>query len=244
VAVGDRRFLSQSPLRGPLTEAKAHVFWTDERGIVGLRATLGKGTVVALADSYPLSNLGIARADNGLLLGNLARQLSERYQGQIAFDEYHLGFPQGDWSSLAMLKLIVAGPWRWAIGQALVVVLLGLYAGAVRFGSPRDLSRTPRRQHREFAEAAGRLLDEAGAGAISARTLYRHYRERLCRAASLDAEVDQRRLCGAVSDRWGPEMADALQQAAAAADAPVGRQNLLAVFRKLHHLVEALDHGT
>ena len=251
---------------------QAHAFWTDAQGIVGLRATLGKGAVVALADSYPLSNLGIAEADNGLLLGNLAREMSARYPGQIAFDEYHLGFPQQDWLSLAMVKLLAAGPWRWAIGQALLACLLGLYAGAIRFGSPRDLARAPRRQHREFAEAAGRLLEQAGGGALAAEALYRHYRDRICRAAALDCKPHtpsaeetahgvwglhhgetahggclphyQRELRAKVAGRCGPEAADALEQAAAAADGPVGPQKLLAVFRKLHHLVEALDHGT
>jgi hypothetical protein len=244
VAVGDRRFRPKSPLSGPLGEVKAHFFWTDARGPVGLRTTLGKGVVVALADSYPLSNLGIGQSDNGLLLANIARDLSGRYEGQIAFDEYHLGFPQADWSSLAMVKLIWAGPWRWAIVQAILVGLLALCAGAVRFGSPRDIKLARRRQHREFAESAGRLLDESGGSAVAAETLYRHYRDRLCRAASLDPDADQRRLVAAVSSRWGAAVAEALAQAAATTTGPVGRQKLLTVFRKLHHLVEKLDHGT
>jgi hypothetical protein len=247
-AGGDWRFRSKSPLRGPLAKAAPQVFWRDHRGIVGLHATLGEGAVVALADSYPLSNLGIAQADNGLLLGNLARQLSRRYPGAIAFDEYQLGFPEQEWSSLAMVKLLAAGPWRWAIGQAMLAGLLGLYAGAVRFGSPRGILTARRRQHREFAEAAGRLLDEAGADALAARTLYRYYRERLCRIAALDPELEdlpyRRQLRAAVAERCGPEMLDAFDEAAAATDHPVGRQKLLAVFRKLHHLVEKLDHGT
>ena len=164
-----------------MAKAEAHAFWKDEQGIIGLRAEFGKGTIIALADSFPLSNLGISEADNGLLLANVARELSDRYPGQVAFDEYHLGFPERDWSSLAMVKLLLAGPWRWAIGQAILVGLLGLYAGAVRFGSPQDVTRKPRRQHREFAESAGRLLDESGATALAAETLYRHYRDRLCR---------------------------------------------------------------
>ena len=140
-----------------------HAFWKDKAGIVGLRVEFGEGTIVALADPYPLTNLGISDADNGLLLANLARDLSARYPGQIAFDEFHLGFPQHDCSSVAMAKLMLAGPWRWAVAQAVVVAVLALWAGAVRFGSPRDVTLRRRRQHREFAEAAGRLLNEAGA---------------------------------------------------------------------------------
>ena len=92
MADGPRRIPPKSPLAGPLEKLAPHVFWKDEQGIVGLWAKFGRGTIVALADTYPLSNVGLGDADNGLLLGNLARELSAHYPGQITFDEYHLGF--------------------------------------------------------------------------------------------------------------------------------------------------------
>ena len=67
------------------------------------------------------------------------------------------------------------------MAQAALVGVLALWAGAMRFGSPRDIVRRQRRQQREFAEAAGRLLNEAGATSLAAETLYRYYRDRLCR---------------------------------------------------------------
>ncbi|MEN6449117.1 MAG: DUF4350 domain-containing protein [Thermoguttaceae bacterium] len=244
VSQGDRRFRVKSPLRGSLANADTHAFWKDNGGVIGLRIEAGKGTIIALADSFPFSNLGINEADNGLLLANVASKLSDRYRGRIAFDEYHLGFPEQEWSSLAMIRLILAGPWRWAIGQAFLVGLLGLYGAAVRFGSPQDVTREPRRQHREFAESAGRLLDESGATGVAAETLYHHYRDRLCRSASLDPEIDDRQLQEVVRDRWGHEFATALQEAKDAATTTVGRQRLLIIFRKIHHFVERLEHGT
>jgi hypothetical protein len=238
-----RRFSRDGPLSGPLAGLHASAFWKDKLGIVGLRVKFGEGTVIALADAHPLSNVGISEADNGLLLGNVVRELSEHYPGCVAFDEYHLGFPQRDWSPVAMAKLIVTGQWRWAVGQALVAGLLALYAAAVRFGRPRDVARAPRRQHREFAEAAGRLLDEAGAASLAAETLYRYYRDRLCRLVHLEPEADDRRLSQAVRDRSGQELGAILQQARGAASGPVSRQGLLTLTQKLHLVVEALDHG-
>jgi hypothetical protein len=261
-AGSDYRF-RQSPLRGALAEMAPKVFWKDDLGIVGVRATVGQGTVVALADAYPLTNLGISDADNGLLLGNLADQLSEQYPGSVAFDEYHHGFAERDWSPVAMAKLMLSGDWRWAVAQAVLVGLLALYGRAVRFGSPRDVAHKPRRQHREFAEAAGRLLDEAGAVSLAAATLYRYYRDRLCRLVHLEPDADDDRLSRAVHDRSGQDIGELLYMAHMAASGAttgrgfmtggrglmkggrgfVKRQELLAIARELHRVVEALDHG-
>jgi hypothetical protein len=237
-----RRF-AKSPLKGSLANSAAEPFWSDRLGTIGLRIRLGEGTIIALADPFPFSNLGIGEADNGLLLANLAREFSKVSPGKIAFDEYHLGFAARDWSPLAMMKLILAGPWQGAMAQAILVGLLALYAGAVRFGSPRDIVRKPRRQHREFAEAAGGLYDEGGATLLAAATLYRYYRDRLCRTLHLDPHVDNSRISQAVHDRSGRDIAAILDRARDAASNRVTRQELLVVTKNFHRAVEALDHG-
>jgi hypothetical protein len=239
-----RRFDATSPLKGPLANMPTDAFWRDKRGTVGLRVQVGDGTIVALADTYPLTNLGIGDADNGLLLGNIVRELFRRSPGKIAFDEYHLGFAQRDWSALAMTKLMLTGPWQWAVMQAALVGILALYAGAVRFGSPRDITRKPRRQPREFAEAAGRLLDEAGATSLAVETLGRYYRERICRALHVEPEADDTRLLQAVRDRSGAEIATVFHQAQIAMSRAVRRQDLLTLAQKLHRVTETLDHGS
>lgn len=240
---GSPRRFAKSALTGPLAGSAAQAFWTDDLGDIGLRIRLGDGAIIAMADAYPWSNSGIGEADNGLMLGNLVREFTHVSPGKVAFDEYHLGFVERDWSPVAMMKLVLAGPWRWAMVQAAVVGLLALYAGAVRFGSPRDVTRRPRRQHREFAEAAGRLYNEAGATALAAATLHRYYRECLCRALRLDPEADNAQISQAVRARSGQEIAAILDQASAAASNPLRRQELLAITQRLHHAVETLDHG-
>jgi hypothetical protein len=238
------RFDVEKPLKGPLEKMPVHPFWRDEHGLVGVRVDVDDGVVIGLADAYPLSNLGISDADNGLLLANLVRDLSDRYPGQVAFDEYHHGFAQRDASSVAIAKLVFTGDWRWAVGQAILVGILALSAKVVRFGSPRDVTLKPRRQHREFAEAAGRLLDEAGATSLAAETLFRHYRERLCRLMDLEPQVLDRTLSEAVLARSDHEIAGVLLEARMAITGGTSRPRLLAITRKLHHVVEALEHGT
>ena len=243
-AAAGRRFNSTAPLGGSLKKMPFRVFWKDKLGTVGLRVKYGQGTIIALADAYPLSNLGISRGDNGLLLGNVVRDTSERYPGTIDFDEYHLGFVQRDWSPLAIAKLTFADRWRWAMVQAALVGALAIFAGAVRFGSPRDIVLRKRRQHREFAESAGQLLNDAGALPLAAETLYGYYRGRLCRLVHLEPDADDDRLGRAVGERLGHDIDPLLREAGQAVSRPVGRQKLLAIIQKLHQVAEALDHGT
>ena len=143
-----------------------------------------------------------------------------------------------------MLKLILAGPWQGAMAQAIIVGLLALYAGAVRFGSPRNVVRKPRRQHREFAEAAGGLYDEGGATVLAAATLYRYYRDRLCQTLRLDPQLDNSRISQAVHDRSGQDIAATLESARDATSNRVTRQELLLIAKNFHRAVEALDHGS
>jgi hypothetical protein len=239
-----RRFDPKSPCRGHLEDAAPRVFWKDPQGTIGFQTEFGDGTIIALADEYPLTNVGLSEGDNGLLLANVVREMSARYPGKVAFDEFHLGFAEHDVSPVAIVKLLVSGPWRWAAIQAALVGVLALVARAVRFGSPQDVVRKPRRQHREFAEAAGRLFDEAGATSLAAATLYRYYRERICRLLLFEPQVEDRQLREAVERCAGSAVAAELRQAQEALQGSVNRQKLLAVSQKLHRVAEALDHGT
>ncbi len=122
--------------------------------------------------------------------------------------------------------------------------VLALLAKAVRFGKPQDVVHKLRRQHREFAEAAGRLFEEAGAASLAAETLYRYYRDRLCKLLSFDPQTEDRQLCEAIERRGGPAAAARLRQAQAALQGPIGRQTLLALAHDLHAVAERLEHGT
>ena len=239
-----RRFDTKSPFRRHLEDAAPRVFWKDSQGIVGLQTRSGNGMVIALADEYPLTNIGIGEADNGLLLANIVREMSGRYPGKVAFDEFHLGFAERDVAPVAIFKLLASGPWRWAAVQAALIGVLALFARSVRFGAPQDVVRKPRRQQREFAEAAGRLFDEAGATSLAAETLSRYYRERICKLLLFEPQVEDRQLLEAVERRAGSTIAAELRQARETLQGHVSRQKLLAVSQTLHRVAEALDHGT
>ena len=242
---GDQRFDLDSPLRGPLAKSAARAFWKDKQGIIGLRAKFGDGTIVALADTYPLSNLGISDADNGLLLANLARELSDRYPGQIAFDEYHLGFAERDWSSVAIAKLMLAGDWRWAVAQAALVGVLALYAAGRAIRQPA---------RRDAASRAGSTASSPKRPAgCSTRPAPSRWPPRRSFATTATGSAgwcisnrtpttsgSARRSASARAGRSPPSW----QQAQGAIAGRAGRQKLLAISQQLHRVVEALDHGT
>jgi hypothetical protein len=234
------RFDATAPLGRGLSSATAEVLWKDHDGIVAIRVPLGRGEIVALADAYPLSNRGLRDGDNGLLLANLARELAGNSSGVIALDEYHHGFVEREASPQALLRMTLTGPWGYAAAQAILVGALALIAAGVRFGRPRDVVRLPRRRQREFALAAGGLLNDARATRLAYRTLAGYYRQRLCRAVHLSCGIDDATLCRAVrksSDipiTWIPPRDDS----AARHETP-SRAELLAQVRQWQQAVES-----
>ena len=240
----DRRFDPQSPCRGDLEDGLTRVFWKDEAGAIGLQIEHGDGAILALADEYPLTNLGISRADDGLLLANMVREMSKRYPGKVAFDEFHLGFPESDVSPVAIVKLMLRGPWRWAAVQTALV-------GGARPVRPSRAVRQP--AETSFASPAASTVSSPRPPDDYSR------RERLpplpprlstaiiasgSAALAVDRTVEDRQLCEMIQRRAGPAVAAELRQAQAALRGSLGRQKLLAVTQKLHHVAEALDHGT
>jgi hypothetical protein len=118
----------------------------DEGTPVGVSWEVGRGSVVWLADSAPLLNLGLALGDSaGLAVALL--------DGQAAvFDEYRHGFG-GDsfWQAL---------PDGWAATLLLLAVagLAGMIAYARRLGPPEDLERRLRPDRAAYIESVAAML--------------------------------------------------------------------------------------
>jgi hypothetical protein len=227
---------------GALGEVSVHRFWEDSAGSIGMRVSCGSGSIIALAAAFPLTNEGIQRQDNVLLAANLARELAgPAGQGTIGFDEYHLGFAERDPSALAILKLMFADDWGWAIAQAALAGAAALGAGAVRFGQPVDVTRRQRRHHLEFAKAAGHLLHQARAWDLTLRTLVAHYRAQLCQLAGLPVNVDDAALAHVVKDRTGLNVTQFLE--GVRSQHRVNQHDLIVVANSLHAAAERMKHG-
>jgi hypothetical protein len=171
-----RRFDPNEPVAGPLADCDTQPVWADAAGVAAIRVRLGQGTILALADVYPLTNAGLHEADSPLWLANLAREMTHDDPAAIvAFDEYHAGFPYHTASGVAIARLALEEGWGPGMAQVLLVAALALYARGARFGRAHDVVRRLRRSPGEFVTAAGRLLEEAGATEEASRVLTQHY---------------------------------------------------------------------
>lgn len=126
----------------------------DQGGIaLGVRR-VGAGEVVWLADAYPITNEGIAEADNA----RLGVLLAAGAGGEIWFDEYHHGFARGG----GVIERIGAG------GQsALLLFVLGLAlllaAYSRRLGPPIQVIETPAARTMAYIDSLAALYRKAGA---------------------------------------------------------------------------------
>lgn len=198
VFTGPRRLEVDAPFAEALEVRATRSLAYDASGSLLAEGRLGEGGIVVLADPYPLTNRGLADPDNDLLLANLADWLSHGGDGWIGVDEYHHGFVAREVSPVAILRLLLSGPWALAVAQGALAAALALWAAGARFGKPRDLVRGSRRRQREFAQAAGGLLAEAHATRFLHDTLARSYRERMCKTLKLPLDVEDRELVRAL----------------------------------------------
>lgn len=235
------RFDAANPVKSnALHGATATTIWRDEDGAVLVRIKLGRGQILALGDSYPLSNLGLKDPGNAALLAAfLEATAGPQGNGTIGFDEYHHGYLQRDMSPVAMWKLLIHGGRGWGATQLIFAVALALFLAAVRFGAARDLFVRRRRQQGEFIEAAGAMLAKAGGVQLAWETMCRQYRSALARAVGLPATTPVHDLVEVAQQRGSGD----LSILATTDAARIGHRDLLHMAQRCHDAIERLKRG-
>ncbi len=133
------------------------------------------GEVVLLADAGPLRNRALRDTDAGpFALGLLAG----RYQ-RVVFEESTQGFGEGGSLGQALGEWSTRSPFGWGLWQLVVVGLLALGAGAVRFGPPRQLPGRRRRSPLEHVRALATALAAARGHDVAIGLLIEGLRRRL-----------------------------------------------------------------
>jgi hypothetical protein len=148
----------------------------------------GKGRVLVLPDPSLLTHRGLRRADNVLLLYNVAARAASG--GRVYFDEYHHGIRSG------------GGAWGYLryhhqsglLLQLLAVAAVAAWAVAVRLGPPRPTPATRAADAVDYASAVARIYQQAGVRHLLAGQLVRDFLERLTamlrlRRAAVPAEI-------------------------------------------------------
>ncbi len=157
---------------------------------------LGSGHIVFLGDPDMLSNRNITRADNMLLVYNLASLAG----GPVYFDEHHHGFTERPASVIGLVRRS-----RGAIGahMAAVGALCVILAVCWRFGRPVDPRPRPRREASEYVESLARLYQRAGAREAALKALYDAARRRLAGSARRPVALEDEQLARLGAARVG-----------------------------------------
>ena len=170
----------------------------DSAGPVALAVPVGRGRLIAVADSRAFSNESLAKSENALFLANLLAHYGQR-GGPVWFDEYHHGDVSGDvggsvWGSLgrplqlALIQSLLAG-------LCLVVLLGG------RFGPPVPLAQNAARSSADYVASLASLYRRAEASGTALETLYRQFLRDVCGRLALPPDVSLERLADVAARR-------------------------------------------
>ncbi len=164
----------------------------DGNGSAMLVRRVGRGEVVWIADSYALSNEGIAKADNATLALLVAAS-----RGPVYFDEYHHGFARGG----GIIERIGAGGQAALLAFALGLALL-LAAYGRRLGPTIAVVQTPPARTSAYIESLAGLYRKAGARREALQTL----------AEGLNRALTRRYGSPVMGRRRNPAAAEAISQ--------------------------------
>jgi hypothetical protein len=150
----------------------------------------GRGRLILLSTTWPVTNAGLREADNRWLAWNLAASGAGR---RIAFDEIHHGYTGGD-----LRALVLSRPWGWALIYAAGVLVVGLLLAGRRLGPPLVLaSQGGRRGAAEYVAALAGLFQRAGRTDWVAGRYRAEFRRALAAPYGLDATASAGRLAAA-----------------------------------------------
>lgn len=129
----------------------------------------GKGRVIVLASAWSISNQGIGKDDNLLLVLNAINYRNPYRKSSVTFDEFHHGYGKklGIWS-------LVDTPARLGLAQIGIAFLLLIFAVSIRFGRPLPL-REGFRQRNEYLTSMSSLLRRAHALGVVKSELRRKF---------------------------------------------------------------------
>ena len=131
--------------------------YSDRHGTTISYSRVGDGEVVYLSESWPLSNAGIARGDNFVVVLNALRHRDPNRALAITFDEYHHGYSSGEG-----IMSLLSKPAKLGLGLLGVAFLLLLFSVSRRFGRPIELKEGAR-QRGEYLSSMSSLLHRAKA---------------------------------------------------------------------------------
>ena len=190
------------------TAPDALALFGDANGPFVLSLPVGRGCLVAIADSGFASNRNLPRSENAVFLAHIIAQAVPP-GGVVLFDEYH----HGDiaLASGATIWTAIGRPAQLALTQALLALLLVAGVVAVRFGQPVPLGRGQSRTSVEYVASLAGLYRRAKASPAALETLYRQFLRDLSARLALAPNVSLEQL-SEVAARHGGVDKEALRR--------------------------------
>jgi hypothetical protein len=139
--------------------------FADGPGTVVAFSSYGRGSVILLADGWPLSNQGISRNGNFRMVLNALQRRDPDRKPTVTFDEFHHGYGTGK----GIMSLIDT-PARLGLLVIALAFLLLFFSASRRFGRPIPLVEGAR-QRGEYLASIASLLRKARAHDLVRREL-------------------------------------------------------------------------
>ena len=170
----------------------------DSAGPLALEVPVGRGRLIAIADSGLFSNENLGKSENSVLLANLLAHYA-RSGAPILFDEYHHGDAAGDPNG--SLWDVFGRPLQLALIQLFLASICLLFLLGGRFGPPVPLNRAVARNSAEYVVSVASLYRRAEASGTALETLYRQFLRDICGRLALPPDVNLERLAEVAAQR-------------------------------------------
>ena len=164
----------------------------------------GEGGVVTLSSAWSISNQGIGRDDNLVVVLNALNYPQGSRKLSVIFDEYHHGYGRSPG-----ITSLIETPARLGLAQIGLAFILMAFAVSRRFGNPIPL-REGERQRSEYLTSMSSLLRRAHAFRAVRSELERKFMEDAATALGLPSAAGRNDILEAAVRRR-PDKADALR---------------------------------
>lgn len=206
-----------------------------DNGAVAVTYAIGKGHVIWLGGSVPLTNAGVQRTNNLEFLINALGSPP----GRVLWDEYFHGYGK------SLTDYIARTPVPWGLAQAGLVFLAALFAFSRRSGPVRPLVEPTRLSPLEFIDTLGGLYHSAHAVQAAVDVAYRRFRFIVMKRSGLAANATDEQIASVAARAVGVgegEILDVLQRCRSAAfDYEMKDGDAIEIVNKLHQYEKKLS---
>lgn len=229
--------MSSYGLRPVLPDTFVPLYGASADDAVIAVATRGQGRALWFADSTPISNGYLDKADNLRLLLNIVGAADRR---RVVFDEHYQGYKRSLWSYIVRTPL----PWVGAqVGLVLVAVLL---THSRRNGPVRPPHVDARTSPMEFVEMLGTLYSRAGARQAAVDAARTRLRRTIAATCGVPVANDDETLARSAAARLHSDAAPIAQVLAAAdqaaRDHTLGKEDAMGLTRRMQELSARLQN--